>query len=348
MTKKTWTIIACVVMGSAGGLALVGLDIEDFSVANDSAYGRYVVFMLVGGAVGNILLGKALGKKSTRAYVELLIVILAGSSYFSLPAAFVAFVDLASRRSTTLSVAAVGALIPAFYIDVLFNPASTDEIGDWFPLVALIVFSVPGLIIGFYRGQELARAEARLAFIRREERAAIARDVHDSLSHRLSLIAVYAGILADSDKNAEIIRAEAAAAVDELREVLGTLRNSKDPRLKIEDLIESTEQSVEIIGDVNQCEKLSTMRQHTVHHAVREGLNNARKHAPSERVFLYVNADQHHLTVKMRNRYTCRTDVGTGYGLLGTKERAELCGGQLKVHDDKREGEFEWEMILPL
>lgn len=133
-----------------------------------------------------------------------------------------------------------------------------------------------------------------------------------------------------------------------MREVLGALRNSKDPRLNIEDLIESTDQSVEILGDISQCKKLSTMRQHAVHHAVREGLNNARKQAPSERVFLYVDADRHHLTVKMRNHYTCRTGVSTGFGLLGTKERAELCGGQLRVHDDEKKGEFEWEIILPL
>ena len=118
------------------------------------------------------------------------------------------------------------------------------------------------LVVGLVRSNQKERtialqAQAELTheematrenFARQEERDRIARDMHDTLSHRLSMIAVYAGGLAyredldpeETRKSARSIRDEAEAAVGDLREALHSLRSEGriDSREGVESLVE--------------------------------------------------------------------------------------------------------------
>ena len=125
-------------------------------------------------------------------------------------------------------------------------------------LIPALVVLVVGLVRSNQKERTIAlQAQAELTheematrenFARQEERDRIARDMHDTLSHRLSMIAVYAGGLAyrqdldpeETRKSARTIRDEAEAAVGDLREALHSLRSEGriDPREGVESLVE--------------------------------------------------------------------------------------------------------------
>ncbi|OFQ34988.1 hypothetical protein HMPREF2943_00905 [Corynebacterium sp. HMSC072D12] len=192
---------------------------------------------------------------------------------------------------------------------------------------------------------------------RLEERNRIARDIHDSLSHRLSLISVYAGGLSyrkDADPEhiaeaAETIQSEAKAAVEDLRGVIKALRvdDRVDPRASIEEHIGRARAAGTKVrykkGDVD---KLSTLAAHTLGRAVQEGLTNARKYAPGKKVTLTVENEEDKVRVTMQNKKVAeQPESGGGNGLLGLEERARLAGGTFTVLDDA--STFTWVLELP-
>jgi signal transduction histidine kinase len=174
-------------------------------------------------------------------------------------------------------------------------------------------------------------AEARAA-----ERARIAREMHDVLAHRLSLLATYAGALAyrpdappeQVSRAAEVVRTGVHQALDELREVIGVLRDDTLPDLAagiaplpgLADLPELVRESraagmrIETGGAAWQAtvlpeaglpgEGLPESRLpeaggqavpeaagRTMYRVVQEGLTNARKHAPGQPVTVTLDGE---------------------------------------------------------
>ena len=212
---------------------------------------------------------------------------------------------------------------------------------------------------------------AKVEHARREERESIARDMHDSLSHRLSLVAIHAGALSypregvpeEFTDAARTIRTEAQNAVEDLRTVLSALREdlSQDPRSGLEELVAAareagTEVTVTYADGTGPdvFAGLSTMAQHAVHRAVQEGLTNARKHAPGQPVSITVRETSGAVDIEMRNPLpAAKADdhAGSsagGYGLVGLRERVELSGGRMNIHVGEESEEFGWSIRLPL
>ncbi len=146
--------------------------------------------------------------------------------------------------------------------------------------------------------------EARAA-----ERRRIAREMHDVLAHRLSLLSVHAGALefrpdAPAEEVAEaagVIRENARAALDELRGVIGVLREdggeslTEPPQPTLADLAALVEESRAAGMRVTASIELGDAAPpaavgRTAYRIVQEGLTNARKHAPGAAVTLTVDA----------------------------------------------------------
>ena len=187
------------------------------------------------------------------------------------------------------------------------------------------------------------------------ERTRIAREMHDVLAHRISLLSLHAGALefrpdAPPDevaRAAAVIRASAHQALEDLRAVIGVLRDGPDgpgpeppqPTLAaLPGLLEESRAAGMHIRAEISLPDLALVPDAIGRHALRivqEALTNARKHAPAQPVTVALEFSPSHVTVDIRNPLPPADAVrplagaGTGYGLVGLKERAALGGGSL-------------------
>ncbi|MGN6300142.1 MAG: sensor histidine kinase [Angustibacter sp.] len=193
---------------------------------------------------------------------------------------------------------------------------------------------------------------ARVVEARRAERTRIAREMHDVLAHRLSLLATYAGALeyrpdASPERLAEaagVVRAGVHQALDELRDVITVLRDDDDPdgtaslapqpslldlpRLADETRSAGTDVTVDV--EVDAADVPQTLGR-TVYRVVQECLTNARRHAPGAPVDVRVfGVCGDELVVQVRNALTPTSEPahGSGTGLVGLAERVALVGGR--------------------
>ena len=279
------------------------------------------------------------------------------------PAAVAMFTVAVHRRtSTAFAVAALnvgaGALLvvlrpqhQALWVALAIGVGIIAVITAW----GMFVRARRQLIWTLRERAERAEAEQRLQAeqARRAERTRIAREMHDVLAHRISLLALHAGALelrpdlpAEQVKEtAGLLRDTAHRALEELRGVIGVLRDDGEdapaqpqPRLKdIPRLVEETQQAGQKIAfelavpaDAEPPEPLGR----DAYRIVQEALTNVAKHARGTATAVRVaGAPGAGLTVEVRNRLpvgTPRASIpGSGRGLVGLHERVSLAGGQL-------------------
>ncbi|MBS1860227.1 MAG: sensor histidine kinase [Actinobacteria bacterium] len=204
---------------------------------------------------------------------------------------------------------------------------------------------------------------------RAAERERIAREMHDVLAHRLSLLSLHAGALeyrpdappAEIESTAGVVRESAGAALEELRDVIGVLREgteseARPPQPTLADLPALIEES-RAAGMRLEDELELTAEEdggnagRTAYRIVQEGLTNARKHAPGTLVRVRVAASDAGIAIEVRNRAPLSPAPtpalpGAGSGLIGLNERVELTGGELR-HGRATDGDFVLSATLP-
>ncbi|PJI86673.1 sensor histidine kinase [Luteimicrobium subarcticum] len=200
---------------------------------------------------------------------------------------------------------------------------------------------------GRVRAAEADR-DRRAEQARRDERLRIARDMHDTLAHRLSLVAASAGAVAyrpDAPPErlaaaALVVRDGVAEALDELRAVIGVLR---DPETTVPDLdtlvTEARHAGTPVEPTIDPAVvALTATTRGAVARTVQEALTNARRHAPGEVVRLDVAVDAGGPDTGARwvrvvaSNPVPRPDAPAhrpGVGLAGLGERAAALGGRL-------------------
>ncbi len=209
--------------------------------------------------------------------------------------------------------------------------------------------------------QDLRVREARQA-----ERTRIAGEMHDVLAHRISLLSVHAGALeynpaaspAEIAAAAAVIRTSARAAQEELREVIGILRDDggdsdglPPPQPTVTALPALVEESRRAGMEVTYRDQLDavsvpTLLGRTAYRVVQEGLTNARKHAPGQSVAIDIGGRPGgELAIEVVNRPRvgrAQRDgrhAESGTGLIGLGERVGLVGGHLS-HGARPDGGF--------
>ncbi|MFG1921294.1 sensor histidine kinase [Cryptosporangium sp. NPDC048952] len=212
----------------------------------------------------------------------------------------------------------------------------------------------------------------RIEQARQLERTRIAREMHDVLAHRISLLSLHAGALefrpdAPPDeiaKAAGVIRTSAHQALQELRDVIGVLRapNGSEadrdrPQPTLGDLpglvTEARRAGATIDLDVlvDDPSAVPAVVGRTAYRVVQEGLTNARKHARGAAVRVTVSGEPPDgLTVEVRNWLPLRAETsqipGAGTGIVGLGERVGLAGGRLE-HGPSTAGDFRLKAWLP-
>jgi signal transduction histidine kinase len=275
----------------------------------------------------------------------------------------------ARRRDSTLwlaGAATFAATMFAAWRDAGWVDGS-QIVGRWIPadgpgrvvgtlLTAAVLTAIP-LILGLLRGtradlraRELSEARLRDEVARQEERSRIAHEMHDVLGHRLSLLSLQAGALEVSPPDAagdaaRTVRSTAKQSLDDLRQVIGVLRDGRDFQLHgpapslvdLPTLIEETKQAgvpvnVMVLLDPSAAPAQLGM---AVYRIVQESLTNVLRHAPGCPVEVTIRggpgAGVHLDIVNPLPLAGSPPSPGSGTGLTGISERVTALGGKAHI-----------------
>ncbi|WP_150493186.1 sensor histidine kinase [Streptomyces kanamyceticus] len=220
---------------------------------------------------------------------------------------------------------------------------------------------------GWERADHLEREQRIIAEqVRLRERARIAHDMHDSLGHELSLLALQAGALEMAGDLSERhragvaqLRATAITATELLHDVIGLLRDDTDDEpARLEPASESVTELVARAKDSGvpvtlrsdgTLDGLPQMTERAAYRVVQEMLTNAMKHAPGRPVLVHLEGNPDELDVTVSNELPedgAHSGLPSGgRGLLGLQERVRLAGGKLRI--DSSGGVFSATARLP-
>ncbi|GAA2566698.1 MULTISPECIES: sensor histidine kinase [Streptomyces] len=254
-----------------------------------------------------------------------------------------------------------------FLASVVISALLTVAVVGW----GMLARSKRLLLLSLRDRARRAETEARLRAeqAQRLAREAIAREMHDVLAHRLTLLSVHAGALEfrpDASREeiaraAGVIRESAHEALQDLREIIGVLRAAEpddagrpQPTLAGLDALvaESREAGMNVVltGRAADPAAVPASVGRTAYRIAQEALTNARKHAPGTEVTVSVTgAPGDGLALSVRNAPPAGEVPhvpGSGQGLIGLTERASLAGGTLE-HGPTAAGGFEVRARLP-
>jgi len=292
--------------------------------------------------------------------------------------AVLAVVSLITRRNLRqiIPIAVLNIVVTQLYSS--YQPAGNTD-PPWVTFTFTVVVTVAVVALGLYVGsrreliwtlrerarQAEAEQELRVGQARSAERERIAREMHDVLAHRLSLVTMHAGALAyrtdlppdQVRETAELIQTKAHEAMTDLRQVLGMLRGEDgvpdrpQPTLPdLETLMEEARTSGMVVDFHDRLPPGQLPAEQvgrTLYRIVQEALTNARKHAAGTHVSVTLTGEpERGVTVLVGNakpvgRVNGQVDgqhvaPGSGLGLVGLRERAELTGGTLTVDETDR------------
>jgi len=302
------------------------------------------------------------------------VVALLSVSTASFAPALVAIVSMGTWRRRPWVVLTGGVFLTGLLVVIALDlPTRPPDEAPWEVVARLVLAPVvygAAAVTGFYIGarRELAanRHEQALAAereqalvadtVREAERTRIAREMHDVLAHRISLVTMHAGALAyrtdltveQMRTTATVIQENSHEALVELREVLGILREGPGdaapelPQPSAQDLpgLFAEARSVGMRIQTREAVDLDNIPEtlgRTVYRVVQEGLTNARKHAPDTLVRTDISGGPSQgLLVEVRNPMRIGTATSgapdSGLGLIGLSERTVLAGGRLSHH----------------
>jgi two-component sensor histidine kinase len=235
--------------------------------------------------------------------------------------------------------------------NMIFFPSGAELTAASF---AFLLFpSALGAAVRFRdRAQTRAIAEAKMF-----EREQLARELHDTIAHHVSAIAIQAqagSALAASDPEAsaatlKAIKTEASRTLTEMRSIVGVLRRGEDehsPQKRLSDLERlagnGTQQppvEVEMCGELDD---VAPSIQTAVFRIAQEATTNARRHARrATRITIRVEEDNQDVVVTVADDGDASyfdSKSSSGYGLVGMSERASLHGGSLHAGPNRGRG----------
>ncbi len=287
--------------------------------------------------------------------------------------------SIAVYRPTRVAVAGLLTVLGMFALFALIHAAGFDDPAG---ILSTAVFCVPwgiGMAVRRQRllredalqkalaaERELAAAEQRAVF---NERLRIARELHDVVSHTLSVVAVQAGVarhlMHDQPQRVgpalTAIEDASRTVLDDLRRMLGVLREAPEdeglvrmsPSPGLDDLESLAAVHREYYGPVQLtiepgADHLPDSVRLTVYRIVQESLTNARKHAPRSEVTITVGSNGGDVTVMIDNpeSFEPTSHSAPGFGLVGMRERVGLFGGAFEAGPTEQGG-FRVRAVLP-
>lgn len=365
-----WRLGLAVLAGLAGFAVVYGTAIDRLGTeAADSA--RLAGLMAVDVLAAPFAIGLLAWRRHPAAAATT--VLLSAFSALSVGAGMLAVVSFAAnqplRRTVGLGLAFTGVSAAVLVL------APEPDFPLWAEALGVAVVYALLVLVGLYvrsRRQLVASLVLQAQATRREqealgdsarsaERARIAREMHDALGHRLSVIAMHAGALEsrtdlsaeDTRSAAGVVRESAHQAMSELRQVLGVLNEASSTRAggsdvpTLADLDELVEAGVgggtvpELRWETDADAVPTTTSRH-LYRIAQEALTNVRKHAPGQPTLVRVGVPRPgEVELVVRNQLAPHeTEPGSTkqvrlhHGLTGLAERARLAGGSLSAQPE--------------
>ncbi|WP_090048585.1 sensor histidine kinase [Lentzea fradiae] len=270
----------------------------------------------------------------------------AACQYWTVTPLFVAVAAFYSR-----SVVVAATLVSAALI-VWSEPQNAD-LAFFVPIVAAAVF-----LFGARGRAERELEEERDAKAALEERARIAREMHDVVAHHMSMVAVRCetapyrlkGLNEDAEKEFAELGEAAREAITDMQRLLGVLRTNgqeaeRQPQpgiSRIPELVRPGDEAEVGVDDVPEAVGLTAYR------VVQEALTNATRHAPGSKASVHVHREGDALDVLVVNTAGGPSrGGGSGQGLVGMRERVAVHGGTLTVKSTE-DGGFLVRARIPL
>ncbi|NIJ04980.1 sensor histidine kinase [Frigoribacterium faeni] len=390
---RAWGEVWRLIVAALGGLVVSLAVWFGDPTSSRGADHLFVLFVLLDVVLGLTVLVLLPLRHRAPLVLTLVAAALAGFTPFGSVAASMMLVSLATRRRRAEIVPAALVFLVSSLLGELFVLSSEPSLPFWQTLLAAVLATTLIVVVGLYIGgrRELVRSlrerarlveeeeQLRLGQARDLERTRIAREMHDVLAHRLSLVALHAGALeyregldpAEARATAGVIRDNARTALVELRDVLGVLREPDgsgavappQPTLAgLGALLDEARaagavvqlESTLPVGDDPEEAPPTTISRHA-YRIVQEGLTNARRHAPDQPVTITLGGRPGgDLVVRVENPVPASAPSfpdgavpasSGGHGLDGLAERARLVGGHLTV--DATHGRHVVEARLP-
>ncbi|MBQ0881449.1 sensor histidine kinase [Streptomyces rochei] len=357
--QQTWRLAAAAAVGTLTWLS-IGVLLHQQGIGTGSWY-------LIGDPlVAFCCLTALVWRRRFPLTVAMTVIVASPASVLATGAVLLALASISARRRP-VEIGVVGvAYVTASQVAAGLYPVQSPPGSLWFqlafPALTAGVAMAVGMAIGARRVEvrslreraESAEREqtARAAQARALERNRIAREMHDVLAHRISLVAMQAGALdhrsdLTAEENRVLVRGIADGshqALEELRDVLGVLR--ADPG-RLEPPQPSLDRIPELVTDARTSGLDVTLTTtvageppdvtgRTCYRIVQEGLTNAAKHAPGAHVHITLEGEAgDKLDVSVRNSPATTGKAQppvSGFGLLGLAERINLAGGELNHH----------------
>jgi signal transduction histidine kinase len=274
----------------------------------------------------------------------------------------------AGRRAAFAGLAAFVAAYPVYAFDdpgVRGNEAGGQWAAAFFGAAAVALWFAGVWARGRREAETLAQraaaTERETAAAVAEERARLARELHDIVSHNLSVVVLQAAgarAAGAGESTLEKIERSGREALVEMRRLLGVLRDGGDDRElapqpgldQLERLVADVRAAgvpveLRVVGD---CRSVPPVVQLTAYRIVQEALTNVLKHAGPARAQVRISRADGRLTVSVADDGAGRTGATAGgHGLIGIRERVALFDGDLRV-EPRPEGGFAVEAMLPL
>jgi signal transduction histidine kinase len=307
-------------------------------------------------------------------------IVFSGAGGAAVIALFTVAVHEPFRRAAPI--AALAAVLQPVYLAIYSSTGTPYVVAlvlSWLIVGVVLVWGMfvrarRQLVVSLRDRAERAEAEQQLRVeqARAAERARIAREMHDVLAHRISLLSLHAGALEfrpdappeEVARAAGVIRDSAHQALEDLRAVIGVLREGADgapeppqPTLgELPALIdESRAAGMRVAYDwrLPAAPPVPDALGRNAYRIVQEGLTNARKHARGSAVDVCVSGGPGDgLEIEIRNRLPVGAVAGSpeipgaGTGIIGLAERATLAGGRLE-HGRTDAGDYRLWAWLP-
>ncbi|WP_162231056.1 sensor histidine kinase [Leucobacter musarum] len=277
-----------------------------------------------------------------------------------------------ARRKTAVAIGAAHALLLYAGAIVVFRELPYEPVALVLPVWTCAVVATGLALRANADSVEALKERAAVAIAHREneiarrvgeERLRIARDLHDSVAHAVSVIAVHAGAasrhIGENDARAResvtLVRETSRRVIEELQDIVTVLRadhpeerdTAEVPGVAGIPALIDTARSAGMQVDFTQGDlpPMEVAVELALFRILQEALTNARKHGDGG-VRVAIEATQDRVFLKVSNTIEASSSGGAGFGLVGMRERADSVHGEFAA--EASSGEWQLCAILPL